>query len=145
MGYLPSVLCVGGSSHAMVLQWQVRLSSPCWKLHHRAEGRVNAHKKTLMNSLYTSFHWNASEHFKMKNHTEITVSLLLKILINDHSLNASKKAINRLFLTTAPGSPSRSTEESASFMEWIKGSSLETCSARMKAEQSLKEEIFFIT
>lgn len=48
----------------------------------------------------------------MKNHTEMIVSLLLKILINDHSLNAFKKAINRLLLTAAP-----QTEEWASFME----------------------------
>lgn len=64
-----------------------------------------------------------SEHFKMKNHTEITAPLLLRILINDHSLNASEKAINRLLLTTAPGAPSHSTdraEELASFMEWKK-------------------------
>lgn len=51
----------------------------------------------------------------MKNCTEMIVSVLLKILINDHSLNASKKAINRLLLTAAPGA-----EELESFMEWKK-------------------------
>lgn len=59
----------------------------------------------------------------MKNHTEMIVSLLLKVLINDHSLNPSKKAINRLLLTAAPGAPSRSADRErslASFMEWKK-------------------------
>lgn len=48
----------------------------------------------------------------MKNHTEMIVSLLLKILINDHSLNAFKKAINRLLLTAAPQTEQRSGHHS---------------------------------
>lgn len=82
----------------------------------------------------------------MKNHTEMIVSLLLKILINDHSLNPSKKAINRLLLTAAPGAPSRSADrEELGIIHGMEkgGSSLETCSAWMQAEHSLKEETLF--
>lgn len=104
--------------------------------------------KNINDSLYTSFHWNASEHFKMKNHAEMIVSLLLKILINDHSLNPSKKAINRLLLTTTPGAPSRSTDgaEELGIIHGVEkgGSSVETCPAWMQAEQSLKEETFLL-
>lgn len=53
--------------------------------------------------------------FKMKNHTEMMVSLLLKILINDHSLNPSKRAMGRLLLSTAPNAPSCSTDPTEHF------------------------------
>lgn len=103
-----------------------------------------------MNYLYSPFHWNASKRFKMKNPTEMIVSLLLKILINDHSLNSSKKAINRLLLPTAPTVPSRSTDRTKEFgiirVARKGGSSLKTCLYECRLwqiEHSLQEDTVF--
>lgn len=104
-----------------------------------------------MNYLYSPFHWNASKCFEMKNPTDMIVSLLLKILINDHSLNSFKKASNRLLLlTTAPTVPSCATDQTKEFgiirVTRKGGSSLKTrlYECRLwQIEHSLQEDTFF--
>lgn len=69
-------------------------------------------RSALQNASTGRARWFCS-FFKMKNYTEMIVSLLLKILINDYSLNPSKRAMGRLLLSAAPNAPSCSTDPTA--------------------------------
>lgn len=111
---------------------QVAVESSSYPRHATASHRE--HFKTFAESgLYHFFSF-----LKMKNHTEMIISLLLWILINDHSVAAFPpgKLLTGSSLPSAPRAPSRSTDWTEEFgiirATRKGGSSLKICSIQMQ-------------